>query len=82
MENGIVYIHKYMRLLPFFFIHFFSFFCFFVFFFFLAHTLNINKRTPLKIQNEMDILSNNDLYELSLTKCPSQLRISEPMFMR
>ena len=66
-----------------FFFHSF-FFCFFLFLFFcfFAHTLNINKWTPLRIHNEMDILSNNDVHELSLTKWPSQLRISEPMSMR
>ena len=38
------------------------------FFFLLTHILNINKRVPLRIRNEMDILSNNDVHELPLTK--------------
>ena len=54
MEDGTVYIHTYM--------------CLLLLFFILAHTLNINKRAPLRIHNEMDILLNNDVRELSLTR--------------
>ena len=39
-----------------------------IFYFLLTHTLNINKRAPLRIHNEMDILSNNDVGELSLIR--------------
>ena len=34
------------------------------------------------MHNEMDILLNNDVYELSLIRWPSQLRISESVFVK
>ena len=83
MEKNTIYIHKYMCLILFYFHFFFVFFLFFCFFcFILVHTLNINKWAPLRIPNEMDTLSSNDIYKLSPKKWFSQLRIFEPMSMR
>ena len=68
MEKDTVYIH--------------TFLIYFCFFFLPAHTLDINKWAPLRIHTEMDMLSNNNVDKLSLTKWPSQLRISKSMSMR
>ena len=51
------------------------------FFFLLAHTLNINKWAPLRIHNEMDILSNNNVHELFMYKMTLSIKLIRSMVM-